>query len=104
MSQIATNRAQSMRLVRVGLICSADMFELVDKDGNSHYRQIIGPVSVSEMQEQGFKVVNTAAWSLSALWQMFHELDKTYEFPTDLSADELIETLVRTIIFRRENQ
>ena len=44
------------------------------------------------------------AWSLSALWQMVYELDRTYEFPTELSADELIETLVRTIIFRRENQ
>lgn len=41
------------------------------------------------------------AWSLSALWQMIHDLDKTYEFPTELSADELIEVLVKTIIFRK---
>ena len=41
------------------------------------------------------------AWSLSAIWQMVHEIDKTYEFPTNLSANELIDTLVATIINRR---
>lgn len=47
---------------------------------------------------------NVPAWSLSALWQMVHKLDKTYEFPTTLSADKLMETLVRTIIYRRNHQ
>ena len=44
------------------------------------------------------------AWSLSALWQMVHELDKTYDFPSSLSADELIETLTSTICYRQEHQ
>lgn len=41
------------------------------------------------------------AWSLSKLWQMVHELDRTYDFPSRLSAEELIESLVKTIIYRR---
>ena len=41
------------------------------------------------------------AWSLSALWSIIYNLDKTYEFPTELSADELMETLVSTIVYRR---
>lgn len=41
-------------------------------------------------------------WSLAAIWDILHRLDKTYDFGTDMSAEELIEHLV-TIICNRFN-
>ena len=98
MSQIATTIEQSKRLLEAGVpIESADMY---------WHNGFDYPMSKKRTSLTWNQLLHVfpPAWSLSALWQMFHELDKTYEFPTDLSADELIETLVRTIIFRRENQ
>lgn len=42
------------------------------------------------------------AWTLSALWDYFHNMDKTYEFDTSMSSEELMETLVRIIVFRNK--
>lgn len=42
------------------------------------------------------------AWTLPALWDYFHGMDKTYEFDTSMSAEELMETLVRIIVFRNK--
>ena len=42
------------------------------------------------------------AWSLSALWDLFYSMDKTHDFDTDMNSEELIETLVRIIIFRKK--
>lgn len=104
MSQIATNTKQSLRLLEAGLISYSDMFELVDKNGTTHYRQRLVEVSYGEMQDQGFKVVNSCAFSLSSLWDIIHKLDKTYEFPSSLSSEQLIENLVTRICYRREHQ
>lgn len=40
------------------------------------------------------------AWSLSALWNIIHGLDKTYEYPTALTAAEVMESIIATIIHR----
>ena len=41
------------------------------------------------------------AWSLSALWDLFYSMYQPYDFDTDMNSKELIETLVRIIIFRK---
>lgn len=46
----------------------------------------------------------TPAWSLSALWDIVHNLDKTYDFDTKMSSEELMELLVKTIEFRFKNR
>ena len=43
---------------------------------------------------------NYPSFSLSVLWDIVHDMDKTYEFSTRMSSDELIEVLVKTIEFR----
>lgn len=40
------------------------------------------------------------AWSISALWDILHSLDKTYEFPTTFTADELIQQLVMILCIK----
>lgn len=96
MSQIATTIEQSKRMIDTGIDIeeSADFY--YDSKGYLQWRG--DPVL---FQIASFQV---PAWSLSALWQIVHELDKTYEFPTTLSSDDLIELLVKTICFRREYQ
>lgn len=98
MIQIATSIEQSKRLLDAGVpIESADMY---------WHNGFDYPISKKRTSLTLNQLLPDfpPAWSLSALWQMVYNLDKTYEFPTELSADELIATLVRTIIFRRENQ
>ena len=98
MSQIATTKEQGRRLITAGVGTeSADMVygfvvfgdirkvTLLPKDENIEKDSII-----------------FFAWSLSALWSIIYNLDKTYEFQTELSAEELIETLVTTICYRYE--
>ena len=109
MSQIATSIEQSKRLLDAGVRpSSADMcyktLDVEDSESDnelvfdfitrpySEYLKYAGPLGLS------YRAI--PAWSLSSLWQMTHELDKTYEFPTTLSANELIDTLVSTIILR----
>lgn len=88
---IATSIEQSKRLIAAGVpMSSADM---------CYYKAANGLFFLSVRGEIAFWEHD--AWSLSALWQMVHELDKTYEFPTILSSDKLMETLVTTIIYRK---
>lgn len=95
MSQIATTVEQSRRLLEAGVPKeSADM----------RWEAFPGcvPHLCYQLDSMPFIAPKvTPAWSLSALWQMVHELDKTYEFPSRLSADELIENLVKTIVYRK---
>lgn len=134
MSQISTTIEQSNRLIAAGIDTnSADMYWLgigrtisPAEDDYKLYTEPYFPLyglvtkaiknEKADRENYGFDTSNEIsakedflsrlfpAWSLSALWQMIHDLDKTYEFPTSLSADELIETLVTTIIHRRKNQ
>lgn len=106
MSQIATTIEQSKRLIEAGVPKkSADMFWklLDDVDSNDPYicqdDYVIYVLYVDNLPEFVTRCIH--AWSLSALWQIVHELDKTYEFSSRLSADELIENLVKTIVYRK---
>lgn len=97
MSQIATSIEQSRRLMEAGVPKkSADMM-WEQHDDCPPYLTI--PPRTTLGRSIGAHAI--CAWSLSALWQMVHELDKTYEFPSRLSADTLIENLVKTIIYRK---
>lgn len=90
-TNIATSIEQSKRLLEAGVPKeSADM---------CWYKAVNGLFFLAVRGETPFWEHD--AWSLSALWQMVHELDKTYDFPSELSADELMETLVKTIIYRK---
>lgn len=93
MSQIATTREQSGRLLTAGVPRdSADMqYNAVPTRNGPSIQLFVGEATPNGLP----------AWSLSALWQMVYELDKTYEFPTELSADELIEMLVCTLVYRK---
>ena len=102
---IATNIEQTKRLIASGLDPgSADMMwavpETFDSGFDCEAENNQDPPASLKLQRHG-RYCDTPAWSLSALWQIVHDLDKTYEFPTELSADELIEVLVKTIIFRK---
>ena len=98
MSQIATSIEQSKRIMEARVPKdSADM----------RWEQFAGCIPLLCYQQGPTPLIATKitpAWSLSALWQMVHELDKTYEFPSSLSTDELIETLTSIICYRREHQ
>lgn len=98
MSQIATSVSQSKRLLEAGASKeNADMRWETFPGCVPHlcYQQDIMPLIAPKV---------TPAWSLSALWQIVHDLDKTYEFPTTLPSDELIETLTQTICYRLGHQ
>ena len=98
MSQIATSIEQAKRMLEAGVpIESADMYW---HEGFDY------PMSKKRTSLTWNKLLPDfpPAWSISALWQMVHELDKTYEFPSSLSADELIETLTSIICYRHEHQ
>ena len=110
MSQIATTIEQSKRLMEAGVNKeSADMMWTNRVETCDDWGHFVTVEEETEHLEIAFSYfilngVARPAWSLSALWQMVHELDKTYEFPTTLSSDDLIELLVKTICFRREYQ
>lgn len=90
---IATSIEQSKRLVGVGVNAEDTADFYYNSAGFLDWRGDPVLFMLGEFQ--------TPAWSLSALWQMVYELDRTYEFPTELSADELMETLVCTIVYRK---
>lgn len=110
MSQIATSIEQGKRLMEAGVNKeSADMMwtnEVETCDDWGHFVIVKEETEHLEIAYSYFILNGVArpAWSLSALWQMVHELDKTYDFPSELSADELIETLTSTICYRQEHQ
>lgn len=108
MSQIATSIEQSKRLLAAGhdpRSCDMRWTNNVEEDKGwgfiltcqeEEYHLELGQPFFDFPSEPSIP-----AWSLSALWQMVYELDRTYDFPTELSADELIETLVCTLVYRR---
>lgn len=107
-TNIATTIEQSKRLLATGIDPgSADMMWVVPETFDSGFdgdcENTPDPPASLTLQRYG-RYCDTPAWSISALWQMVHELDKTYEFPSSLSADELIETLTSTICYRQEHQ
>lgn len=85
---IATSIEQSKRLIEAGIPkASADMC-----------------LAYGKLETNRASLKNEfPAWSLSALWDYIHNLDKTYDFPTTMSAEELIETLVNTIVYRMKH-
>ena len=92
MTQIATTIEQGKRLIEAGVSPeTADM---------CWYKAVNGMTFLTVRGETPFW--DADAWSLSALWEIFHKMDKTYEFSTDLDSGQLIETLVRIITFRRK--
>lgn len=102
MIQIATTREQSGRLLTAGVPReSADMTWVameLPRNGKieTEWDLVCGKMrGISAMKW-------IPAWSTSVLWSIIYNLDKTYEFPTNLSAEELIETLVTTICYRYE--
>ena len=107
MSQIATTIEQGNRLIEAYVDPkTADMKHTrlvveTDSDGYvSLFTKSVFHVEIGEARFEGEK----PAWSLSALWDIIHQLDKTYEFPSSLSSEQLIENLVTRICYRREHQ
>lgn len=95
---IVTSYWQSLELLQVKLDReTADFYYVDTPSGRKALRwreeEIVFPLTASEIP----------SWSLSALWDIVHDLDKTYEFDTNLSARELLDTLVETIRSRLGN-
>ena len=97
---IATTREQSARLLDAGLtIESADMFL-----GHIDFGGVLQIDYLPANPHIDISSTIAPAWSLSALWDIVHNLDKTYDFDTKMSSDELMELLVKTIEFRFKNR
>lgn len=92
---IATSIEQARRLIESGLKESTADLWWVQENDFAHPYLTANPRLGRNIGMHAFR-----AWSLSTLWQRVHELDKTYDFPTTLSSDELLEMLVRTIVYR----
>lgn len=103
MTQVCTNKKQSVRLMRAGVpYLYADMYIARNEFGETMFFHSLsgGALPIGKHQKDGYTITCTLSFSLSKLWQMVHELDSTYEFPTELSAEELIEALVKTLEYR----
>lgn len=97
---IATTKLQSRRLITAGVSTeSADMVYGMVMFGDTR-RETILPIN--ECIEEN--AITFYAWSLSALWDILHNLDKTYELETNMSAEELIEYLVNLICYKFEHR
>lgn len=97
---IATTKLQSRRLIAAGVSTeSADMVYGIVMFGDTR-RETILPRNES-IEENA---ITFYAWSLAALWDVLHHLDKTYEFETNMSAEALIGVLVNLICMRFENR
>lgn len=90
--KIATTQAQSSRLVVAGVSPSTSDMHF---RGNLLVMGNYYPATISDI---------SPAWSLSALWDILHRLDKTYEFDTKIDSAELMEHLVSAICYRFENR
>ena len=98
---ISTNIEQAEMLVNAGVQKdSADMIwcriELYDRS-----------IAVEVMPKQKVvppEAIISPAWSLGRLWDIIHGLDKTYDFETKMSSEELIEHLVTLICIRFEHR
>ena len=60
------------------------------------YDDLLKNFGISMAEDEG--VYFMPAWSMSRLWDMLNEVDKTYEIPTELTSAEVIDGLVTTII------
>jgi len=97
---IATTKEQGRRLLKAGLSTkTADMCYGLVMFGDTRIETLL---PINDKIEQC--TILFPAWSLSALWDILHRRDKTYEIATNMDSAKLIETLVRTICYRLENQ
>ena len=103
---IATSIEQGKRLMEAGVNKeSADMMwtnKVETCDDWGHFVTVEEETEHLEIAYSYFILNGVArpAWSLSALWDIVHGLDKTYDFGTDMSSEELMELLEKTIEFR----
>lgn len=106
---IATTKEQSQRLIAAGVKeGTSDMYaeyfpgvqawHLEARDDAEFYKVI------REIHKDDKDVQFYPAWSLSALWDILHGLDRTYEIDTKMDSVELMELLVGTIIYRFSGQ
>ena len=103
---IATSIPQSKRLLEAGLDKEmADMcwrnYVLTYDFGHAMEVGAVEPILYAFNTKSRD---STPAWSLAALWDIVHSLDKTYDFDTKMSSEELIEILVKTIEYRFKNR
>lgn len=104
---IATSIEQSKRLIAASLDPgSADMC-YANVEFNPNYLPDIRLSGIPYAKcVETYKAVGLIAediipaWSLAALWDIVHNLDKTYDFDTKMKSDELMELLVKTIEFK----
>ena len=66
------------------------------------YDDLLKNFGISMAEDEG--VYFMPAWSMSRLWDMLNEVDKTYEIPTELTSAEVIDVLVTTIINNIEDE
>ena len=97
-TNISTTTEQNKRLIQAGIDPkSADM---VWQDNMLMAKSYVSAVDFeNNWRSHGGSphTIHAPAWSLSALWQMVHELDKTYEFDTQMSSEELMENLIKIL-------
>ena len=103
---LATNFEQSKRLLDAGVSPkTADVYwtNIIETSENGYFAKAESQwhIEVGKAHDPEDEV---PAWSLSALWNIIHRLDKTYNFETDMSAEELMEFLVNTIVYRFNNR
>lgn len=91
---IATSYWQSLELLRVGLDRETADFYYAEIPGGKKALNWRGKVVYPLIP------IEIPSWSLSALWDIVHNIDKTYEYDTKMSAQELLDTLVSTICYR----
>ena len=122
-SKIVTNIEQSRRLLSAGVKHeTADAFYVgrLRFNGNDYeltgesnmvikergtdewYDDLLKNFGISMAEDEG--VYFMPAWSMSRLWDMLNEVDKTYEIPTELTSAEVIDVLVTTIINNIEDE
>lgn len=120
---IVTSVEQSRRLLSAGVSHkSADAFyvgkqrftgndyELIgeeylvikERGTDEWYDYLLKDFGISMNDDEG--VYFMPAWSLAALWEVLHNLDKTYEFETNMSAEVFLGVLVNLICMRFENR
>lgn len=90
---IATTIEQAEDLVKAGV--SPDTADMMWVPVPTRHKGVVERLYVGQATPNG-----TPAWSISALWDILHSLDKTYEFPTTFSADELIAQLVMILCIK----
>lgn len=103
---IVTSIEQSKRLLEAGVSPkTTDIYAVFYPNMSAwHYEAKDDAEFEKTMREIANEGEYYECWSLSALWNIIHRLDKTYDFGTDMSAEELMEFLVNTIVYRFNNR